>query len=57
MDGVIGGVCRLYGFARNVTIMKGGLGSKQRKNIAEKIAGIPAHEERLLIVTGRYLKE
>jgi len=41
---------RLSGFARNVIIMKGGLGSKQRKSIAEKIAGIPDHEERLLRV-------
>ena len=48
---------RLSRFARNVIVMKGGEGARQRKAIAEKIAGIPDGEERLIIATGRYLGE
>ena len=48
---------RLSRFAHNVIVMKGGEGAKQRKAIAEKIAGIPDGEERLIIATGRYLGE
>ena len=48
---------RLSRFARNVIVMKGGEGAKQRKAIAEKITGIPDGEERLILATGRYLGE
>jgi superfamily II DNA or RNA helicase len=48
---------RLSRFARNVIIMKGGTGAKQRKAIARQIAAIPDSEERLIIATGRYLGE
>jgi superfamily II DNA or RNA helicase len=48
---------RLRNFARNVIVLKGGAGKKQRKALAEQIAAIPDGEERVLIATGRYIGE
>ncbi len=48
---------RLKGFARNVIVLKGGTGIKERKALAEQIASIPEGEERLIIATGRYIGE
>ncbi|HHW41759.1 MAG TPA: DEAD/DEAH box helicase family protein [Syntrophomonadaceae bacterium] len=48
---------RLAGFAKNVIVLRGGMGKKQRKALADKIASIPDEEERLLIATGRYIGE
>ena len=48
---------RLSKFAKNVIVMKGGMGIRQRKEISEKLAAIPDHEERLILATGRYLGE
>jgi superfamily II DNA or RNA helicase len=48
---------RLSKFAKNVIVMKGGMGIRPRKLIAEKLAAIPDHEERLILATGRYLGE
>jgi superfamily II DNA or RNA helicase len=48
---------RLSKFAKNVIVMKGGMGIRHRKEIAEKLAAIPDHEERLILATGRYLGE
>ncbi|OPX83617.1 MAG: Type III restriction enzyme, res subunit [Pelotomaculum sp. PtaB.Bin104] len=48
---------RLKGFARNVIALRGGMGKKQRKAIADQIASIPDNEERVLISTGRYIGE
>ncbi|QGG48839.1 Type III restriction protein res subunit [Heliorestis convoluta] len=48
---------RLKNFAKNVIVLRGGLGSKQRKEVYEKIANIPDNEERVLIATGRYIGE
>lgn len=48
---------RLKGFARNVIVLRGGQGKKQRKALAEQIAGIPESEERVIIATGRYVGE
>ncbi len=48
---------RFSKFARNVIVMKGGMGARQRKEISEKIASIQDHEERLILATGRYLGE
>ncbi len=43
--------------ARNIVVLKGGMGSKQRRKTAERIAAIPASEERLVLATGRYIGE
>ncbi|MGO9118871.1 MAG: TOTE conflict system archaeo-eukaryotic primase domain-containing protein [Desulfomonilaceae bacterium] len=42
---------------RNVIVMKGGMGKKQRGKLQEKIASIPDDEERIILATGRYLGE
>ncbi|MCJ7570184.1 MAG: DEAD/DEAH box helicase [Anaerolineales bacterium] len=48
---------RLSPLVRNLIVMKGGMGKKQRRLIAERIAGIPDDEERVILATGRYLGE
>ena len=47
----------LSGQAANVITLHGGLGAKQRREIAERLATIDASAERVLIATGRYLGE
>jgi superfamily II DNA or RNA helicase len=44
-------------FAKNVVVLQGGTGQKQRKQITETLKNIPDDEERVLIATGRYLGE
>jgi superfamily II DNA or RNA helicase len=48
---------RLASFARNVITFYGGMGSKQRKKIADKMKSISDDQERVLLSTGRYLGE
>lgn len=48
---------RLEGFAKNVIVLRGGMGKKQRQALMDKIACIPDHEERVLLATGRYIGE
>lgn len=50
-------VRRFNGFAKNVVVLKGGMGKRQLKTALEQLASIPDHEERLIIATGRYLGE
>jgi len=47
----------ISGFAKNVVVLQGGTGQKQRKQIMETLKNIPDDEERVLIATGRYLGE
>lgn len=47
----------INGFAKNVVVLQGGTGQKQRKQVMEKLKNIPDNEERILIATGRYLGE
>ena len=42
---------------RNVIVLKGGMGARQRKAITERLAAIPDSEERVIVATGRYLGE
>jgi superfamily II DNA or RNA helicase len=42
---------------QNVIVMAGGMGKKQRKHLAEQIAGLPADQPRIIVATGRYLGE
>ena len=42
---------------QNVFVMAGGMGKKQRKQLSEQIASIPADQPRLIVATGRYLGE
>jgi len=48
---------RLGASVKNVLILKGGMGKRQRAHVAETIAAIPECEERVLVATGRYLGE
>ncbi|MBM4045363.1 MAG: restriction endonuclease subunit R [Planctomycetes bacterium] len=48
---------RLKGVVQHVLILKGGMGAKQRKELADRLAAIPDGEERVLIATGRYIGE
>lgn len=41
----------------NIMVMRGGMGKKQRQQLAERIAGLPADQTRVIVATGRYLGE
>ena len=44
-------------FAQNIIILRGGMGPKQRKALAEQIKAVPDSKERVIIATGRYIGE
>jgi len=48
---------RLQDFVRNIIVLKGGMGKRQRESVSEKLRAIPDTEERLLIATGSYIGE
>ena len=48
---------RLTGFARNVLLLQGGMGARQRREVMQRLGEIPDHEERVLVATGRYAGE
>jgi superfamily II DNA or RNA helicase len=48
---------RLAGFAKNVIVLRGGMGKKQREAIREQIASIPNDAERVFIATGKLIGE
>ncbi len=48
---------RLTGLVKHVVVLKGGMGAKQRRAIAEQLSSIPDGEERVLLATGRYIGE
>ncbi|MDD5308700.1 MAG: DEAD/DEAH box helicase family protein [Deltaproteobacteria bacterium] len=48
---------KLRSFARNLIVLAGGMGAKQRKAIAQRFREIPDNEERLVLATGRYIGE
>ena len=48
---------RLARFARNVLVLRGGMGARQRRAIMQRLEDIPETEERVLIATGRYVGE
>jgi len=48
---------RLSRFARNVILLTGGVGVRQRQAVMQRLADIQPKEERLLIATGRYIGE
>ena len=47
----------IKGFAKNVFVMQGGMGVRQRKKLQDALQSIPDSEERVIIATGRYLGE
>ena len=44
-------------FAKNVILLHGGMGGRQRREMARRLKEIPDTEERVLIATGRYVGE
>jgi superfamily II DNA or RNA helicase len=44
-------------FARNVIVLTGGMGAKQRRAVIQQLENIAASDERVLIATGRYIGE
>jgi superfamily II DNA or RNA helicase len=47
----------LSAHVQNVIVMAGGMGKKQRRQVAERIANLPAEQPRVIVATGRYLGE
>jgi superfamily II DNA or RNA helicase len=47
----------LKGFAQNIIVLRGGMGTKQRKMLADQIKAVPDSKERVIIATGRYIGE
>ena len=48
---------RLGPFAKNVFLLHGGMGARQRGEMARRLEDVPETEERVLIATGRYVGE
>jgi len=48
---------RLRGFAKNLIVLRGGMGKKQQRAATEQLASIPDDEERLILATGRFIGE
>ena len=48
---------RLDRFARNVLLLRGGMGTKQRREVMRRLKEVSETEERVLIATGRYIGE
>ena len=48
---------RLGRFARNVLVLRGGMGTRQRREVMQRLEDIPETEERVLIATGSYVGE
>ncbi|WP_019914308.1 TOTE conflict system archaeo-eukaryotic primase domain-containing protein [Paenibacillus sp. HW567] len=48
---------RLHAFAKNVIMLRGGMGKKQREALRAQIASIPEDQERVVIATGKLIGE
>ena len=48
---------KLAGVARHLFILKGGMGKKQRREIAAALAAVPENESRVILATGSYIGE
>jgi superfamily II DNA or RNA helicase len=48
---------RLLKFAKNVIVLKGGMGARQRHQVTEALQSVTDGEERVIVATGRYLGE
>ena len=47
----------LAGRVRNIIVLKGGMGRKQRREVSERLANISDTEQRLILATGSYIGE
>lgn len=48
---------RLASHAHNVLVLRGGMGTRQRRTLTQRLGEIPESEERVLVATGRYIGE
>src|SRR6202035_4256234 len=48
---------KLRSFARHLVVLRGGMGAKAARDVRERLAAIPAADERLLLATGQYIGE
>ena len=48
---------RVERFAKNVIVLKGGMGKTQRQEVMKKMKAVPDTQERLILATGRYIGE
>lgn len=48
---------RLEHFTKHVVVLRGRRSGKQRREVMQRLASIPRNEERVIVVTGRYLGE
>jgi len=48
---------KLGKLARHVVVLQGGMGTKERREVKERLATIPDTDERLVLATGRYIGE
>jgi superfamily II DNA or RNA helicase len=48
---------RVANSVRNLIVLRGGMGEKQRRVVMDHLARIPANEECVLLATGRYIGE
>jgi superfamily II DNA or RNA helicase len=48
---------KVSGLVKNVFVLRGGLGRKQRRAIAEQLAAVPETEQRVILATGSYIGE
>lgn len=48
---------RLSKFAKNVIVLKGGMGAKQLHQVMQTLQSVTDDEERVIVATGRYLGE
>ena len=47
----------LPGLVKNVFVLQGGMGRKQRRDTAEALASVPEGEQRVILATGSYIGE
>ncbi len=48
---------KLSGVAKHVFVLKGGMGKKQRREMAVALASVPESESRIILATGSYIGE
>jgi superfamily II DNA or RNA helicase len=48
---------KLSNAVRHLFVLKGGMGKKQRRQIAEAMAAVPEYESRVILATGSYIGE
>jgi superfamily II DNA or RNA helicase len=48
---------RLERLARHLVVLRGGMGARADRAVRAQLAGIPVHQERVLLATGRYIGE